>query len=373
VSVIQGFGRFISSDTVEVVSVDGTSNESSNTRYKFKKAVICTGGRAVIPTNIPGLADAPYTTNENLFNLRKLPKHMVVLGSGVVALEMAQTFATFGSKVTVLVRSDRLFPRGDEDVSPVIRRALEDDGVSFLTEAKINEVVTLKEVCDEENLPLMKVSVLTGGKEVAIESDCLLVATGRTPNIENLNLEAAGVNYDSKKGILVDDNAMSVSNPNVYSVGDCTADVPRLTHMSGEMAKVAVQNSLFNGNWKLKSLVVPACMYTEPEYATIGIQNAPEDEVDTYMALLEHNDRAILDSDQSGFVKILCKKGGGSIVGCTIISSRAGELINEVSLAMKHGISLEGIGRNIHPYPTTGESIMACGLQLINSKWKTLD
>lgn len=179
---------------------------------------------------------------------------------------MAQTFATFGSKVTVLVRSDRLFPRGDEDVSPVIRKALEDDGVSFLTEAKISEVVTLTEACDEENLPLMKVSILTKGKEVVIESDCLLVATGRTPNIENLNLEAAGVDYDSKKGILVDDNAMSVSNPNVYSVGDCTADVPRLTHMSGEMAKVAVQNSLFNGNWKLSSLVVPACMYTEPEY-----------------------------------------------------------------------------------------------------------
>ena len=144
--------------------------------------------------------------------------------------------------------------------------------------------------------------------------------------------------------------------------------------MSGEMAKVVVQNSLFDDEWRLSSLVVPSCMYTEPEYASVGIVNANADEVDVYMTSLEHNDRAILESDNEyGYAKVFCKKGTGTIVGCTIIASRAGEIINEVTLAMKHNIPLEGIGRNIHSYPTTGEVVMMCGLQLINSKWKRLD
>ena len=115
----------------------------------------------------------------------------------------------------------------------------------------------------------------------------------------------------------------------------------------------------------------PATCYTEPEFASVGDLSGGED-VDVYSASLEHNDRAILDGDKEGYVKIFCKKGTGTIIGCSIIASRAGELINEVTLAMKHGISLDGIGRNIHCYPTTGESIMGCGLQIINSKWKLL-
>jgi len=194
--------------------------------------------------------------------------------------------------------------------------------------------------------------------------------------VEHLNLEAANIEYSLRDGIIVNDNAQSVSNPNVYAVGDCTAGVPRLTHMSGEMAKVVVQNSLFEDDWKLSSLVVPACMYTEPEYATVGITNSAssESEMDVYTTSLEHNDRAILESDNKyGYVKVFCQKGTGKIIGCTVIANRAGEIINEVTLAMKHGITLEGIGRNIHCYPTTGEAIMGCGLQLINSKWKRLD
>jgi pyruvate/2-oxoglutarate dehydrogenase complex dihydrolipoamide dehydrogenase (E3) component len=167
------------------------------------------------------------------------------------------------------------------------------------------------------------------------------------------------------------------------------------------MAKVVVQNSLFNGKWKLSSLVVPAVMYTDPEYAVVRANAISLDEhghvvrptpnkvvaddenavgneellllFDTYKAELRHNDRAILDgTDDDGFVTIRCKHGTGEIVSCTIVSTRAGEMINEVSLAIKHGIDLEGIGRNIHSYPTLGEGVMSCGLQYINSKWETM-
>ena len=151
------------------------------------------------------------------------------------------------------------------------------------------------------------------------------------------------------------------------------------------MAKVVVQNSLFNGTWKLSSFVVPAVMYTDPEYAVINnvisldenghvvaTLTNNDDEFDVYKAELTHNDRAILDSsDKDGFVKIFCKKGTGTIVGCTIVSSRAGEIVNEVSLAMKHGIDMKGLGRNIHSYPTLGEAVMGCGLQFINARWAT--
>merc|ERR1712232_1210459 len=197
---------------------------------------IATGGRNKMPSDFPGLEKAPYTTNETLFNLSKLPNRMIVIGSGVVALEMAQAFQTFGSKVTVLVRSESLFPNADPDVGATMRAALEKIGIQFLIKAKVTNVETLREAkTDGEDHPLMNVSINANGKDTALECECLLVATGRAPNIENLNLEKANIKYDLQSGILVDDNARSVSNPNVYSVGDCTACVPRLTHMSGEM------------------------------------------------------------------------------------------------------------------------------------------
>jgi pyruvate/2-oxoglutarate dehydrogenase complex dihydrolipoamide dehydrogenase (E3) component len=211
-----------------------------------------------------------------------------------------------------------------------------------------------------------------------LECECLLVATGRDANVENLGLEAAGVQYTLGKGIAVNDLAQTVGNPNVYAVGDCVAGVPRLTHMSGEMAKLVVQNALFDDDWKLSSLVVPAVAYTEPEFATAGIYSAELAahqgiQVDTYRAGLEHNDRAILESSNVGFCKIHCKAGTDEIVGCTIVAERAGEMINEVTLAMKNNIGLKAIGRNIHSYPTTGEAVMGCGIQYINSHWKRLD
>ena len=142
--------------------------------------------------------------------------------------------------------------------------------------------------------------------------------------------------------------------------------------MSGEMAKLVVQNSLFDDNWKLSSLIVPATMYTEPEYATIGI--ASEDmaaskgmKVDTYRTGLEHNDRAILEGSNVGFCKVFCKAGTDEIVGATIVADRAGEMINEVGLAMKNGVGLQAVGRNIHCYPTTGEAVMMCGVQSLSA------
>jgi pyruvate/2-oxoglutarate dehydrogenase complex dihydrolipoamide dehydrogenase (E3) component len=366
--VFQGRGRFTGPDTVEV----------NGQTLRFKNAVIATGGRPSIP-DIPGLAQAPYTTNEILFNLDVAPPRMVILGAGVIAMEMAQCFASFGSKVTVVQRSDRLFAStyGDQEAAQILQKTLEEDGVTFIS-GNVKQVTTLRERLEQqEQLPLMKVEVLQAQVVVEMQCECLLVATGRVANVEHLGLEAAGVEFQPGKGVLVNDLAQS-TNPNIYAVGDCVAGVPRLTHMSGEMAKLVVQNALFNDTWKLSSLVVPAVAYTEPEYATVGIISedmaaAQGIQVDVYRAGLEHNDRAILESCNVGFCKIFCQQGTDIIVGSTIVAPRAGEMINEVSLAIKSSVGLRAVGRNIHAYPTFGEAVMGCGIQHINSRWARLN
>lgn len=384
-SVFQGKGVFTSPYTIEVVEDGKKLGDANNPVLRFRKAVVATGGKPAIP-DVKGLADAPYTTNLNLFNLQSLPERMVVLGAGIVALEMAQAFAAFGSKVTVLARSQVL--SGDEEAAKVIRQTLEHDGITFLDEVKIKEVKTLRQRGKNGELPMMNVSLTQkqSSKLVSLDCDCLLVAIGRAANVQNMGLETANVDFHPTQGVVINDYSQSVSNPNVYAVGDCVANVPRLTHMSGEMAKVVVQNALFNGDWKMSSLVVPAVMYTEPEYATvkqvvtldsmghvIPTPKQNNDDIDVYKAELKGNDRAILDSsDKNGYVKVSCVKGTGTIISCTIVSSRAGEMINEVSLAIKNGIDIQGLGRNIHAYPTLGEGVMGCGLQFIGARWEKL-
>ena len=229
----QGRGVFVSPSTIEVVEHGKSLGDASNPQLHFRKAVVATGGRPFVPDTITGLKEAPYTTNLNLFNLQQLPKRMVVLGAGIVALEMAQAFATFGTQVTVLARS-RLLSKGDEEAARVLKSALEKEGVTFLSGVAVEEVETLRPYSETE-LPLMSVSLTcneeeSSSKRRSLECECLLLALGRTANVESVGLDAANVQYHPAKGVLVNDYAQSMSNPNVYAVGDCVANVPRLTH-----------------------------------------------------------------------------------------------------------------------------------------------
>ena len=181
----------------------------------------------MLETNL-ALNPAPYTTNERLFNLEALPPRIVVLGAGVVALEMAQSFSLLGSKVTVINRSSRLFESkgGDEEAAKLLQQELEADGVTFKSNAKVQKVTTVSAGGDAPGeFPVMKVAL----EDEELECDCLLVATGRVANVEDLGLEAAGVEYKPGAGVVVDDLIRSVSNPSIYAVGDCVAGVPRLT------------------------------------------------------------------------------------------------------------------------------------------------
>ena len=381
--VYQGRGRFVGPHSIMV----------NGRTLHFKKAVVATGGRALVP-DIPGLAEAPYMTNGTLFNLTALPKHLVVFGAGAVGLEMAQAFAAFGSSVTVLVRSSRVLSRESEEMAEAVQRALVADGVQFVNKVRVDQVLThavggaggtTGEAHDgdsDHQLPSLEVKFTQDcgpgcARCYSFTCDALLVATGRVPNVTDLGLGEAGIQFHPEEGIQVNDLG-ATSNADVFAVGDCVAGMPRFTHVAGEMAKLVVQNALFGDAWKLSKLLVPRCVYTDPEAASVGltpeqaaVQGVP---IDRYATQLEHNDRAILE-DQAGahgFVEIYCKKDTETIVGAAMVAPHAGDLISEVTLAMQSGAGLATLARVIHPYPTHAEAIMGCGLGYIRKHWQKL-
>jgi len=263
--------------------------------------------------------------------------------------------------------------------------------VHFITSAVVKHVGTLRPgsmpsggmptptVGSDATWPLMRLTGTGaggGGGGVAFDIECeaLLVATGRAPNVSDLGLEAAGIEYSSREGIKVDDLGVT-TNPAVYAIGDCAAGVPRQTHMAGEMAKLAVQNALFADEWKISSMLVPRCTFTDPEVASVGLTAAEASAtgvaIDSYESSLTHNDRAILE-DQGGLVQVHCIQGTEKVVGATVVSAHAGDIISEATVAIQAGVGLSTLARVIHPYPTTAEGIMQCGLGYIRKHWERI-
>jgi len=350
---------------------------------KFKKAVICSGGRATVPP-IPGLRESPHLTNSTLFNLTELPPRFVVIGAGPIGLEMAQSFRRFGSEVTVMEALPRILGPEDPEASAVLHRVLEEEGCRVLPSAGITKVEHTPAV--GSGWPEIRISCAPGGGEpTEIICDALLVATGRAANVEGLGLETVGVETD-RFGIVVNDD-LSTTNADVFAAGDCTnRPALRFTHTAGSMASVVITNAVFGGrgppvlaaSTKISELVVPRCTYTEPEVASCGLGNLEQAEragveVDVYSFSLDHVDRRILEGDcLGGFCKVLCKKGTDTIVGGVIVAERAGDMLAEITLAAQHGIGLSAIGHTIHPYPTMGEGVQQCGLQFIRKSWEKL-
>ena len=344
VDVYFGDASFVSSDTVDV---DGT-------KLKFKRAVIATGARASAPP-IPGLGSVNYLTNETLFSLTELPRRLGVIGAGPVGCEMAQAFARFSSEVFLIESEPGILPREDRDAADIVQASLNRDGIRLL--------------CCGKNLRIRhesgpRLSVESCGNDYDEEVDQILVSVGRTPNIEHLNLEAVGVAYHSK-GVTVSDR-LQTTNPMIYAAGDVCSPY-QFTHAADFMARIVIQNALFRGRRKASSLVIPWCTYTSPEIAHVGLSEHQAKEkniaIDTYIQKFHDVDRAILDGEDEGFVKVHVKKGRDKIVGATIVASHAGDLISEITLAMTHGLGLSKIGSTIHPYPTQAEAIRRLGDQ----------
>ncbi len=346
VDIFLGKGRFIGKNAIDV----------NGETLTFAKAVIATGGTAAIP-NIPGLASAPYLTNATLFNLTELPPRLGVIGAGPIGLEMAQAFQRFGSQVTVLARDSRILSKEDPDAAKLVEASLRRDGVTFAFS------LDMKRVESREGKPPVTVIVEDTSGERALEFDALLIATGRKPAVKGLGLEDAGVDYDERMGIHVNDR-LQTSNTDVYAVGD-VASKYQFTHMADFMARLVIRNALFFGRDNVSNLVIPWATYTDPEVAHVGLyekdlhdRNIP---YSTFTREFADVDRAIVDSDIDGFVKIHVKKGSDQILGATIVGSHAGDMISEITVAMQSGMGLGKLASVIHPYPTAAEAIRQCG------------
>ena len=337
VDVYMGSGRFTGKDTVEV----------AGKTLRFQRAVLATGARAARP-DVPGLEDIGYLTNESVFNLTELPRRLAVIGAGPIGCELAQAFARFGSEVFLLGKHPTLLPREDADAAELVKQAMERDGVKLLL-----GVQTVRAEKSAED----RVIHLADGREVRV--DAVLVGVGRAPNVEGLGLEAAGVEYDPQKGVIVDDR-LCTSNPHVFAAGDVCSRY-QFTHMADAAARIVIQNALFYGNARASKLVIPWCTYTEPEVAHVGLyeREAKERgiEVETFVQEMSRVDRAVLDGETDGFVKIHVRKGTDRIVGATIVAAHAGEMVSEVTLAMVAGLGLRTLGQTIHPYPTQAEAL----------------
>lgn len=344
IDIFQGNASFKDSSTVVV----------GDKTLRFKKAVIASGARAVeLP--IPGLAEAGYLTNENVFNLTERPKRLAVIGAGPIGCELAQSFARLGCEVFLLHSQDHILEREDADAAEIVQKKFIEEGITLVLKAKTERV--------EKTSAGKKISYKDAtGKDQTILVDEILVGAGRAPNVEGLNLEAVGVEYDKRLGVKVNDH-LQTTNPRIFAAGDiCMAW--KFTHAADAAARIVIQNVLFSilpVKGKLSTLTMPWCTYTDPEIAHVGLyeHEAKERgiELDTYRINMSQVDRAITEGETDGFLKIHTKKGSDQILGATVVSRHAGEMISEVSLALVHKIGLGKIASVIHPYPTQAEAV----------------
>ena len=317
-------------------------------RLRFSRAVIATGSRAA-SLAIPGLAEVGFLTNETVFALTALPKRLLVIGAGPIGCELAQAFRRFGSEVSIIGLEAQLLPREDADAAAVLAAQFERENIGLALGAKILRV----EKREDAKIVVFEQS----GSQQALEGDEILVAIGRTPNLDGLGLEAAGVEFD-RNGVTVDDR-LRTSSRRIYAAGDICSPY-KFTHAADAMARMVLQNALFWGRKRASSLVIPWATYTDPEIAHVGLYEKEardaELKVQTLTVPLAELDRAVLDGESEGFARLHVEAGSGRILGATVVARHAGEMIGEVVLAITEKAKVGALSRTIHPYPTQAEA-----------------
>ena len=340
VDVFLGEGHFSGPDTVEV----------GGKTLCFKKAVIATGTRPVHPS-IDGLAEAGFLTNETVFSLTERPQRLAVIGGGPIGCELAQAFRRLGCEVTLFHNAPHILNREDSDAAEILQQSFIRDGIRLILNCKTKRV--------ERKNGSKVVQIECGGKEDEIAVDEILAGAGRAPNVEGLNLEGVGVEYDKREGIEVNEY-LQTTNPRIYAAGDICLKY-KFTHTADATARMVIQNALFLGRKKQSALTIPWCTYTDPEIAHVGMYERDAQEkgiaVDNFVRPLSDVDRAIADGEEEGFVKIHVKKGTDKILGATIVARHAGEMLGEITLAIAGNLGLGTLANVIHTYPTQAEAI----------------
>ena len=340
VDVFLGEGRFSGPDSV---AVDGKS-------LRFAKAVVATGARAFVPP-VEGLEEAGFLTNETVFSLTDLPKRILVFGAGPLGCELAQAFRRFGSEVTIVERGPQFLAKEDPDAAEILHDAFRKDGIDVRLSTRVVRVAPSEKG--------KHVLMSRDGAESEETVDEILIGAGRVPNVGGLDLEKAGVEYDDRNGVRVND-FLQTANPRIYAAGDiCLRH--KFTHTADAAARIVIQNALFQGRKRASALTVPWCTYTDPEIAHVGMYERDAASLgipaDTFVRRMNEVDRAIADGEEEGFVKIHVRKGTDTILGATIVARHAGEMINEITLAMVGNIGLGALANVIHSYPTQAEAV----------------
>ena len=318
IDVFLGEGRFRDDESIEV----------NGAVLNFRKAVIATGTRAaIIPS--PLSSAVPVYTNESIFTLTALPQRLLVIGAGPVGCELGQALARLGSVVTLIAKGGRVLPREDADAAELLATALKADGVAILPEVP-----------------------------AGFAADAVLMAVGRVPNVESLNLPAAGIAYDGTAGVTVDER-LRTTNRRVFAAGDVAAKMPHFTHAADAMARVVLRNALFLGRAKFDPQSIPRCTYTEPEVASLGDTSGGNRVLRVELAEL---DRGATDG-AGGFVKLFLAAKSDRILGATVVGPHAGEIIGTLSLALAHHLGARAFSSTVFPYPTYTESLRKLGDQ----------
>ena len=342
ITVLRGTARFQDAHTLIVSRADGGSHE-----VRFDRCLIATGARPAIPP-IPGLADTPYWTSTDALASDTIPERLAVIGSSVVAVELAQAFARLGSKVSILARSRLLF-REDPAVGEALTNAFRAEGIDVLEQTQASRVAH----------HAGEFVLTTGHGELRVER--LLVATGRTPNTDTLNLSAVGVKLDPRGSIIID-RAMRTSSADIYAAGDCT-DQPQFVYVAAAAGTRAAIN-MTGGEVTLDLTAMPAVIFTDPQVATVGYSEAEAHheglETDSRLLPLENVPRALANFDTRGFIKLVVEAGSGRLIGVQAVAAEAGELIQAASLAIHARMTAQELADQLFPYLTMVEGLKLC-------------
>lgn len=335
--VIFGSPSFLDNNTIEV----------GEEKISAKNWVIATGSSPDIPP-IKGVEHTPYITNMDIFSMPDLPESMVILGAGPIAIEMAQAFCRLGCRVHVIQRSGQILSKEDKDMADDVMNILASEGVAFYLDSSPFEVNKAGDI--------IEVSIKRkDGREDKIKAEKLLIAMGRKPSLEGLELEKAGVKYD-KKGISVD-NRLRTASKNIYAAGDVTG-ANQFTHAAGYEGGIVISNAIFHLPRKTDYTLLPWCTYTDPELASIGMneKRAKEAGIDykVWIEEFKNNDRGLAEGSSSGKIKMILNEKEKPI-GVQILGMNSGELLNEWVAVMNGGVKLTTLASAIHPYPTLGE------------------
>lgn len=341
VEVIFGQAKFIDKKTIQVCGEN----------LQAKRFVIATGSHPIVP-DIDGLTDIEFLTNESIFKLRQLPEHLIVLGGGVVGVELGQAFARLGAKVTVVETGPRLLKMIDVQASECMMKVFACEGMTCEYDCTIEKICKLNEG--------FELYFEQAGTTKTIQGSHLLLATGRKPSVEALNLDVAGVKL-GKRGIQVN-KKLKTKNKKIYAVGDVVDSPYKFTHMAEFHAGVVIANVAFKIPKKVKNPVVPAVIFTDPEIAMVGATQKQLDAKKVRYQTLEvpfaDNDRALAQNETTGFIKLFVRKK--HILGAVMVGPQAGELITEVALAIQAKLPIGQISATIHAYPCLSQIIRRC-------------